>query len=69
MQTTDAPNALPHGTRVRLPDGSEAFAYRECGIGRPWDGYYVTCQVNLVTGGTRFDEGWRREQLVVVDTE
>ena len=62
MANTDR---IPAGTKVRLPDGSLATAYPDCGIGRPWDGCYVTCQTNPVTGGIRRDEGWRRDQLVI----
>lgn len=55
---------LAHGTRVRLPDGTIALAYRDGGIGRPWspiDGTYITAQ--LLHGVERRDAGWRREQL------
>ena len=55
---------LPHGTRVRLPDGTIASAYRDCGIGRPWDGTYVTTQI--LHGVERRDSGWRREQFEVL---
>jgi hypothetical protein len=61
----DMTNTVPTGALVILPDGSQARCYRDCGIGRPWDGRYVTCQVNPVTGGTRRDEGWTRDQLVI----
>jgi hypothetical protein len=63
MTNTDR---IPGGTKVRLPDGSLATAYPDCGIGRPWDGRYVTCQTNPATGGMRRDEGWRRDQLAVI---
>lgn len=59
-------NRIPSGTPVTLPDGSTAIAYPDCGIGRPWDGRYVTAQTNPVTGGTRRDHGWTREQLTVI---
>ena len=36
---------LSNGTRVRLPDGSEALAYRDCAVGRPFSGRYITAQV------------------------
>lgn len=69
MMNTNASiqNALSNGTRVRLSDGSEALAYRDCGIGRPFDGRYVTVQRNPVTGGDRRDCGWAREQLEVIE--
>ena len=51
----------PNGTKVRLDDGSVALA---CYDAR--DRTYHTAQRNPVTGGTRIDEGWRREQLTVV---
>lgn len=66
MKNNGSVDTLPNGTLVRLSDGSEATAYRDCGIGRPWDGRYVTCQTNPVTGETRRDEGWTREQLEVI---
>jgi hypothetical protein len=50
---------IPNGTLVTLPDGSTATAYLDR------DGTYRTAQVNSVTGGTRIDLGWRREQLTV----
>lgn len=52
------------GTRVRLPDGTTGLAYRDVGIGRPWDGTYIVAQ-NL-HGIERRDGGWRREHLEVV---
>lgn len=63
MTNTDR---IPSGTLVRLPDGTSATCYPDCGIGCPWDGCYVTVQPNPVTGGTRRDEGWSRDQLAVV---
>lgn len=54
-------NRIPNGTKVKLDDGSEALAYFD-----PRCGTYRTAQRNPVTGGTRIDEGWRREQLTVV---
>lgn len=57
---------ISNGTKVRLPDGSTAIAYRDCGIGRPWAGRYITSQLNPATGGTRCDHGWRRDQLEVL---
>ena len=53
-------NNIRNGTRVRLDDGSIATAYNEPG------GTYRTAQRNPVTGGTRIDLGWRREQLTVI---
>lgn len=50
---------IPHGTLVRLPDGTTATCYPEPG------GRYRTVQGNLV-GGSRVDTGWTREQLEVV---
>lgn len=58
-------NRIPPGALVRLPDGTTARAYPECGIGRPWTGRYATCQINPVTGGERRDEGWTRDQLAL----
>lgn len=52
---------LPASTLVTLPDGSLAAAYYD-----PRDRSYTTAQRNPVTGGTRVDVGWRREQLEVV---
>ncbi len=49
---------IPNGTLVTLPDGSTATAFYQS-----WDDTYRTAQV--VTGGTRVDIGWRREQLTV----
>lgn len=54
-------NRIPNGTLVKLDDGSLATAYFDR------DGTYRTAQRNPVTGGTRVDYGWRREQLTVVD--
>lgn len=59
MTTT---NTIPDGTLVTLDDGSKATAYYD-----PRDGTYRTAQRNPVTGGTRIDEGWRREQLTVAE--
>lgn len=53
-------NRIPNGTLVTLDDGSKAIATFD---GR--DGTYRTAQVNPVTGGIRYDYGWRREQLSV----
>ena len=53
---------IPNGTLVTLDDGSTATAHLDA------DGTYRTAQVNPVTGGTRVDLGWRREQLTVVET-
>lgn len=50
---------LTPGTRVRLPDGTIAFATPDRRIGYPWDGTYRTRQAN------RVDEGWHRNQLEV----
>lgn len=52
---------LRPGTPVRLDDGSVA-----CATYDPRDGTYRTAQRNPVTGGIRYDYGWRREQLVVL---
>lgn len=57
-------NRIPNGTLVQLDDGTIATAYYD---GR--DGTYRTAQRNPVTGGTRIDLGWRREQLRPVDDE
>jgi hypothetical protein len=51
---------IKNGTLVKLDDGTTATAFRDS------DGTYRTSQRNLVTGGTRIDLGWRREQLTVV---
>lgn len=53
-------NIIPNGTQVTLPDGTIATAYYD-----RRDESYRTAQRNPVTGGTRVDEGWRREQLTV----
>lgn len=53
---------IPNGTQVRLSDGSEATAHFD-----PRDGTYRTAQPSG-HGGTRIDEGWRREQLEVILT-
>lgn len=50
-------NRIPNGTLVWLDDNTLAYAYRDR------DGSYRTAQQNPVTGGTRIDLGWRREQL------
>jgi hypothetical protein len=50
-------NRIPNGTTVQLDDGTTALAYADV------DGTYRTAQRNPVTGGTRVDLGWRREQL------
>ena len=55
-------NRIPNGTLVTLDDGSKATAYFD-----PRNGTYRTAQTNPVTGGTRVDEGWRREQLTPVE--
>lgn len=52
--------ALRPGTRVRLPDGSIAYATPDRRVGYKWDGTYRTRQ------GERVDLGWRREQLEVL---
>jgi len=57
---TDAP-LLP-GTKVRLPDGSIAWATADRRVGYTWDGTYRTVQPNG-NGGWRFELGWRRDQL------
>lgn len=62
--TTEQLPPLPDGARVRLPDGTTAIAYRDSGIGRPWDGTYVTAQ--LLNGIERRDAGWRRDYLEVI---
>ncbi len=54
--------SIPNGTKVQLDDGTTATAYYD-----PRDGTYSTAQLNQVTGGTRVDEGWRREQLTVIE--
>jgi hypothetical protein len=54
-------NRIPNGTLVTLSDGSQATAYYD------GDGTYRTAQRNPVTGGTRVDLGWRREQLTPVE--
>jgi hypothetical protein len=53
-------NRIPNGTPVQLDDGTTALAYYD------GDGTYRTAQRNRVTGGTRVDLGWRREQLTQV---
>jgi hypothetical protein len=58
------PTNIPSGSRVRLPDGTIATCYRDCGIGRPWAGRYVCVQT--VNGIERRDTGWRAEQLEVL---
>jgi len=65
--TNPEASILSNGMRVRLFDGSEALAYHDCSIGRPFDGRYVTVQRNPVTGGERRDHGWAREQLEVIE--
>lgn len=57
--TRDMKN-IANGSKVKLDDGTLATAYRDA------DGTYRTAQRNLVTGGTRIDLGWRREQLTLV---
>ncbi len=52
---------IPNGTTVRLDDGTTATSYYDAR-----EGTYTTAQANPVTGGTRIDQGWRREQLTVV---
>ena len=76
MPTTTTNQAAAHdpltapiptaGARVQLDDGSEAWTYPTLRVGCAWDGTYTTRQRNLVTGGTRVDEGWSREQLRVL---
>lgn len=63
------PSPLRPNTRVRLPDGTIAYASPDVAVGRPFDGTYRTTQRNPVTGGDRIDTGWRREQLEVVSPE
>lgn len=63
--TASHSGVIPNGAKVQLPDGSEALCYRDCGIGRPWNGRYITRQRNPVTGGERIDTDWRRDQLVL----
>jgi hypothetical protein len=52
-------NHIPNGSLVRLPDGTEARAYRD-----PRDGTYATVQP--FNGVQRRDEGWRRDFLEVL---
>lgn len=54
-------NRIANGTTVKLDDGTLATAYYDRA-----DGTYRTAQKNLVTGGTRIDTGWRRDQLTPV---
>lgn len=53
---------LPNGTRVHLPDGSEALAYYD-GNSR-----YRTAQPSGY-GGVRVDHGWVREFLAPIEEE
>lgn len=63
--TNSNTNRLAHGTAVTLPDGTAALAYRDCAVGRPWDGVTYRCvQRNPATGGTRVDL-YPRDQLAV----
>lgn len=59
-------NRIPNGTLVRLPDGTTAAAYYD---NARRDGTYRTAQHNDATGGTRVDEGWRREQLTPIEPD
>lgn len=61
MLDTTTARILRAGTKVRLDDGTIAYATYD-----RRDGTYQTSQPNLTTGGTRIDAGWRREQLEVV---
>lgn len=50
---------LRPGTRVRLPDGTVAYATPDLRVGEVWNGEYRVRQ------GEQVHYGWRREQLVV----
>lgn len=55
--------ALRPGTRVRLPDGSIAYATPDRRVGYTWDGTYRTRQT--IGGVDRIDYGWQRSFLTV----
>lgn len=55
-----SPSPLRPGTKVRLPDGSIAYASPDVAVGRPFRGTYRTRQ------GDRIDTGWTLDQLEVV---
>ncbi len=63
-QVAETASRLAAGTRVRLTDGSAAYATLDS-TDRPRDGSdrYKTVQYNPVTLGRRIDLGWRRDQL------